>query len=183
MNNFCPSTTLGQKRLTQRGFTLIELVVVILILGILSAIAMPNLLKQAVKAKQTESKQSLALINRSQARYRVEYNGFADSFDKLAVGMGLNGSTTATTGNYIYTLDPVAEPQNQATITSRPIDNAVRSYTGGNFRSTNAGQAVITSIICESIVPGSAALTTVSYTSSISCPANYRLLDDTASGN
>lgn len=52
--------TLGRdhkkKSLTQSGFTLVELMIVIVIVGILSAVALPNFLSQTDKAKATEAK-------------------------------------------------------------------------------------------------------------------------------
>jgi type IV pilus assembly protein PilA len=45
-----------QKNLVQKGFTLVELMIVIVIVGILSAVALPNFLSQTSKAKATEAK-------------------------------------------------------------------------------------------------------------------------------
>jgi type IV pilus assembly protein PilA len=176
--------TLNQPLVTiSDGFTLIELLVVIVILTVFAAIAMPNFLNQAVKAKQTESKQGLTLINRAQSRYRAEYNSFSDSFDRLAIGMGLKGNTTATTTNYLYTI-ALPNPQSQATVTASPSDNAVRSYTAGNLLHATSGQSQIASVVCESTAPGSDFLTVVQFNAeSIDCPANYRRLDDTSVGN
>ena len=42
------------RNLLEKGFTLVELMIVIVIVGILSAIALPNFLNQADKAKATE---------------------------------------------------------------------------------------------------------------------------------
>lgn len=168
----------------QSGFTLIELLVVIVILGILVAIGMPNFLKQSVKAKQTESKQAISLINRAQSHYRLESNSFSSSFDQLAIGMGLSGGTTASTVNYSYTLDLVGDPTNKATIKAIPSDTAVRSYTGGNLRYVNGSQSSVASIVCQSITPGSASITTITFnTASVDCPANYQALNDTISGS
>ena len=42
------------KNLLQKGFTLVELMIVIVIVGVLSAVALPNFLSQTDKAKATE---------------------------------------------------------------------------------------------------------------------------------
>ncbi len=48
------ATSSHKKNLLQKGFTLVELMIVIVIVGILSAVALPNFLNQTSKAKGTE---------------------------------------------------------------------------------------------------------------------------------
>jgi type IV pilus assembly protein PilA len=59
-----------KKNLLQKGFTLVELMVVIVIVAILSAVALPNFLKQTDKAKATEAKTSIsAILKQAQAGF------------------------------------------------------------------------------------------------------------------
>lgn len=60
----------------RRGFTLIELVVVVLILGILAAVALPKFVGQSDSAKLNGSLQSLTVLRTAIDTYRVNNTGY-----------------------------------------------------------------------------------------------------------
>ncbi|WP_373543307.1 type IV pilin-like G/H family protein [Chamaesiphon sp.] len=163
------------------GFTLVELLVVIIILGILAGIALPSFLSQSAKAKQAEAKHNIGLVNRVQTAYRAENSTFATSFDILATGT-MFGTNTYNSINYTYNLDAT---QDTSKITVTNQDSSVKMYQGGSVRFVNANnQGVISSIICEAVSSGSGTSvsptldsTATSPTTAISCSsADYRSL-------
>src|SRR3954467_5075932 len=77
------------------GFTLIELMIVVAIIGILAAIAIPNFLKFQCKAKQSEAKTNLAGIFTAEKAFFGEYNPY--SSDLISVNWVPDGSPV-----YIY---------------------------------------------------------------------------------
>jgi type IV pilus assembly protein PilA len=76
-----------KKNLLQKGFTLVELMIVIVIVGILSAIALPNFLNQTAKAKATEAKSQMsAMFKNGSASYTEGSITTADDVCSTAPG-------------------------------------------------------------------------------------------------
>lgn len=63
----------------RKGFTLIELMIVVAIIGILAAIAIPNFLRFQLKAKSSEGKTNLAAIRTAEQSYYSEFGEYVSA--------------------------------------------------------------------------------------------------------
>jgi len=75
-------------RKTNKGFTLIELMIVVAIIGILAAIAIPNFLRFQLKAKTSEAKVNLAAIRTAEESYLAEFGSYVVTSATPAGPMG-----------------------------------------------------------------------------------------------
>jgi prepilin-type N-terminal cleavage/methylation domain-containing protein len=69
----------------QKGFSLIELLIVVAIILIIAAIAIPNLLRSKMSANDSAAASTLRTLNTAQVTYATNYPsvGYADTFTKL----------------------------------------------------------------------------------------------------
>lgn len=76
------------------GFTLVELMVVVAIIGILSAIAVPNFKKYQAKSKQSEAKIQLAAIYNSEVGTQADYDTYATCLNLMGYEQSPRGYYT-----------------------------------------------------------------------------------------
>ena len=66
-------------RKSKKGFTLIELMIVVAIIGILAALAIPNFLRFQLKSKTSEAKVNLAAIRTAEESYLAEFGNYVNA--------------------------------------------------------------------------------------------------------
>ena len=103
----------------QKGFTLIELMIVIAILGILLAIAIPAYSDYTIRAKISEGVNMAAAAKMAVSEYRLSNGTFPTN-------NGLAGLATTVESQYVTN---IAVAGNLITITYRAIDAAVDNST------------------------------------------------------
>ena len=108
----------------QKGFSLIELLIVVAIILIIAAIAIPNLLRARIAANESSAVASVRTVNTAQISYNSAYPtvGFASSLTVLAgtscsppsstgaclIDNQLGGAATSTKSGYTFTLSGVS---------------------------------------------------------------------------
>ncbi|WP_309740354.1 type IV pilin-like G/H family protein [Chamaesiphon sp. OTE_20_metabat_361] len=150
---------LNARRNSEKGFTLVELLVVIVIIGILTAIALPAFLNETAKAKQTEGKQNVNSINKAQIARRAQEQTYTTDLDILAISSvraDAGTPATGTTTNYSYTISSDGTSDSaRIVITSR--DPGLKGFTGAVTRLQRSGQNIVGTVICEALSTGIAA--------------------------
>lgn len=84
---------------SSKGFSLIELLIVVAIILIIAAIAIPNLLRSRIAANQASAVGSLRTLNTSEITYSSTYNvGFTQTMGYLAPDPTGNNPTSTAAG-------------------------------------------------------------------------------------
>jgi len=75
-----------------KGFTLMELVVVVIIIGVLATVAIPSYQLHMIKVRDMEGVHALTVLREAQERYKVENSVYAGSLAVLDVDIAASDS-------------------------------------------------------------------------------------------
>jgi type IV pilus assembly protein PilE len=124
----------------QQGVTLIELVVVMVIVGILAAVAIPSYRNYVIRSQRSDAKDALLALATQQEKHYLQCNTYATAIGaNTACPATLQG--TATSENGWYALDITQGTATNFTVRARAVagENQAQDAACQTFTVTEAG--------------------------------------------
>ena len=127
------------------GFTLVEILIVVVILGILAAIVIPQFTDASTEAKEASLRSDLQMLRSQIELYKIQHNDKVPGFGTASVANALTQytdvagalATTQAPGNGIYgpymQRVPTNPFNNNDTVTSGAVDSGTAGDTGWFF--------------------------------------------------
>jgi len=122
----------------QRGFSLIELLIVVSVILIISAMAVPNFLRSRLRANEASAVASLRTINTAAITYSITYPDMGFPAQLTTMG-GANPCATATSAQACLIDDTLAQGTKSGYLFALTGDGAVPSF---SFIITGTPQAI-----------------------------------------
>jgi type IV pilus assembly protein PilA len=152
----------------KRGFTLIELMIVVAIIGLLAALAIPNFIKFQARAKKSEAKSNLKSCFTAEKSYYGDKQKYVDEMDVVGCApergnrygycSGGGGTEDRHTANPVSTLAASANCPNLSGVGYVSADNYKYGNGAAMGASADPGQATcITMILAGTANPSGAA--------------------------
>ncbi|MBM3801947.1 MAG: prepilin-type N-terminal cleavage/methylation domain-containing protein [Acidimicrobiia bacterium] len=124
------------------GFSLIELLVVVAVVLILAAVAIPNLLRARRAANEASSVASLRAISSGQMAYRHTQGAYTTLTGLGAESVIDNVLASGSKSGYLFESDPGADPALEFTASAEPAVSSGIAASGTRFYFVNQDQVI-----------------------------------------